>query len=402
METKIWEMKKDPEGAVAQAGKLIAAGEVVAFPTETVYGLGADGLNSEAVAKIFAAKGRPADNPLILHIAEREDILQLSSGLNENAKALMDTFWPGPLTLVVAKAGRIPDVVTAGLDTVAVRMPSHPVAAALIRAAGRPIAAPSANLSGKPSPTNARDVAEDMAGKIAGVLDGGSCGIGVESTVVDTTSPIPTILRPGAITREMLEERLGAVEIDPALSGNPAVRPKAPGMKYRHYAPKAPLYLYEGGGAGEALAAAALRAQKEGLRIGVLCDEETKERMLPMLRRDQSVQVLTWGRGAADLAEHLYELLRQFDRSGPQLILGMGVPERDLGLAVMNRLRKAAGFHILLADEGGIRPRSGSGFPAFLLDPDSRAVAAGAERHDLGTVAPGRCAAASAADKTME
>ena len=226
METKFLELKKDPEGAIAEAAGLIAAGEVVAFPTETVYGLGADGLQAEAVAKIFAAKGRPADNPLILHIADPEQIHALTTGLNANARALMETFWPGPLTIVVPRSSVVPDIVTAGLDTVAVRMPSHPVAAALIRAAGCPIAAPSAN--------------------VAAILDGGSCGIGVESTVVDTTSPVPTILRPGGITREMLEDRLGAVEIDPALNGDPALRPRAPGMKYRHYAPKAPLYLYEG------------------------------------------------------------------------------------------------------------------------------------------------------------
>lgn len=198
METKFLELKKDPEGAIAEAAGLIAAGEVVAFPTETVYGLGADGLQAEAVAKIFAAKGRPADNPLILHIADPEQIHALTTGLNANARALMETFWPGPLTIVVPRSSVVPDIVTAGLDTVAVRMPSHPVAAALIRAAGCPIAAPSANVSGKPSPTNAKDVAEDMTGKVAAILDGGSCGIGVESTVVDTTSPVPTILRPGA------------------------------------------------------------------------------------------------------------------------------------------------------------------------------------------------------------
>ena len=175
METKFWEVKKNPEAAIAEAAGLIAAGEVVAFPTETVYGLGADGLNAEAVAKIFAAKGRPADNPLILHIADTEQIYPLTSGLNANARALMDTFWPGPLTIVVPRSELVPDIVTAGLDTVAIRMPSHPVAAALIRAAGCPIAAPSANVSGKPSPTNAQDVADDMTGKVAGILDG-SCG----------------------------------------------------------------------------------------------------------------------------------------------------------------------------------------------------------------------------------
>jgi len=366
MKTKFWEIRKNPQ-AVTEAAALIRAGELVAFPTETVYGLGADGLNGPAVEKIFEAKGRPSDNPLILHIASTEQILPLTSGLNENARALMETFWPGPLTIVVPRSDIIPDVVTAGLDTVAVRMPSHPVAAALIRAAGCPIAAPSANVSGKPSPTNARDVEEDMNGKIAGILDGGCCGIGVESTVVDTTSPVPTILRPGGITREMLEERLGVVEIDPALNGNPALRPKAPGMKYRHYAPQAPMYLYEGPRAADRLTEAVLRAQKEGLHIGVLCDDGVKERLEGSLRRGHNVEILSWGSGKPDLAEHLYERLRDFDRLAPRLIIGMGVDEKGLGLAVMNRLRKAAGYQILLAGEDRVEIRSGTGFPEFLL-----------------------------------
>lgn len=370
METKFWELKKNPEAAIDEAAGLIRAGEIVAFPTETVYGLGADGLNGTAVTKIFAAKGRPADNPLILHIADTEQILPLTTGLNANARALMETFWPGPLTIVVPRSEIVPDAVSAGLDTVAVRMPSHPVAAALIRAAGCPIAAPSANVSGKPSPTNAQDVAEDMTGKIAGILDGGSCGIGVESTVVDTTSPVPTILRPGGITREMLEERLGAVEIDPALNGNPALRPKAPGMKYRHYAPQAPMYLYEGPQAGQRLLEAAIRGQKQGLYIGVLCDDAVKKRLEESLWRGHTLEILSWGSGKPDLAEHLFELLRSFDRVSPQLIIGMGVDEKGLGLAVMNRLRKAAGYQILLAEEDRITVRSGSGFPEFLLTAD--------------------------------
>ena len=247
MQTIYWNLQADNETEILKAaGCLLRQGEVVAFPTETVYGLGADGLNGTAVAKIFAAKGRPVDNPLILHIASVEDILPLTSGLTANARALMQSFWPGPLTLIVAKSDLIPDEVSAGLDTVGVRMPSHPIAARLIKETGRPIAAPSANISGKPSPTDASAVWDDMQGKIAGVIDGGSCGIGVESTVVDTTSAVPMILRPGGITREMLEEVLGAVEIDPALEGKGDFKPKAPGMKYRHYAPQAAMYLFEG------------------------------------------------------------------------------------------------------------------------------------------------------------
>lgn len=367
METKFLELKKNPEAMIAEAAGLIAAGEVVAFPTETVYGLGADGLNAEAVAKIFAAKGRPADNPLILHIADAEQINVLTAGLNANARALMETFWPGPLTIVVPRSDIVPNIVTAGLDTVAVRMPSHPVAAALIQAAGCPIAAPSANVSGKPSPTNAKDVAEDMTGKIAGILDGGSCGIGVESTVVDTTSPVPTILRPGGITREMLEERLGAVEIDPALNGDSALQPKAPGMKYRHYAPKAPVYLYEGTQAAKRLIEAVLRSQKLGLHIGVLCDDSVKEMLEGSLRRGHTAEIFSWGQGKQDLAEHLYELLRDFDRAAPEFIIGMGVDEKGLGLAVMNRLRKASGYQILQADDNKVFVKSGNGFPELLL-----------------------------------
>ena len=347
METKFLELKKDPEGAIAEAA--------------------ADGLQAEAVAKIFAAKGRPADNPLILHIADPEQIHALTTGLNANARALMETFWPGPLTIVVPRSAVVPDIVTAGLDTVAVRMPSHPVAAALIRAAGCPIAAPSANVSGKPSPTNAKDVAEDMTGKVAAILDGGSCGIGVESTVVDTTSPVPTILRPGGITREMLEDRLGAVEIDPALNGDPALRPRAPGMKYRHYAPKAPLYLYEGEQAALRLTEAVQRSQKLGLHVGVLCDDAVKTRLEESLRRGHRAEILSWGLGKPDLAEHLYELLRDFDRVSPDFIIGMGVDEKGLGLAVMNRLRKAAGYQILQAEDNTIVIKSGSGFPDLLL-----------------------------------
>ena len=246
-------------------------------------------------------------------------------------------------------------------------MPSHPVAAALIRAAGCPIAAPSANVSGKPSPTNAKDVAEDMTGKVAAILDGGSCGIGVESTVVDTTSPVPTILRPGGITREMLEDRLGAVEIDPALNGDPALRPRAPGMKYRHYAPKAPLYLFEGEQAALRLTEAVQRSQKLGLHVGVLCDDTAKTRLEESLRRGHRAEIFSWGQGKPDLAEHLYELLRDFDRVSPDFIIGMGVDEKGLGLAVMNRLRKAAGYQILQAAEDKIFIKSGSGFPDLLL-----------------------------------
>ena len=243
METKYWKLTGTPADAAAyaEAGELVRAGEVVAFPTETVYGLGANALNAEAVAKIFAAKLRPQDNPLIVHIARKEDIAALTTGLNANARKIMEHFMPGPLTIIVPKAEIIPDVTSAGLDTVGVRFPINKYAQEFIKACGCPIAAPSANISGRPSPTNAQDVLEDMQGKVAGILDGGSCGVGLESTVVDTTSPVPTIWRRGGVTYEMLTEVLGAVEIDPALLGGRDVTPIAPGMKYRHYAPKEPV-----------------------------------------------------------------------------------------------------------------------------------------------------------------
>jgi L-threonylcarbamoyladenylate synthase len=365
MQTIYWDLKNNERDKfMDQAARCIKDGQVVAFPTETVYGLGADGLNGPAVAKIFAAKGRPADNPLILHIADKKEFDRLAVDLSANAKALIDTFMPGPLTLIVKKSSLIPDEVTTGLPTVGIRMPSHPVAAELIRRSGCPIAAPSANLSGKPSPTNAHDVAEDMDGRIAGILDGGRCGIGVESTIVDTTTPIPTILRPGGVTREMLEHRLGAVEIDPALYGVQSVRPKAPGMKYRHYAPKAPMYLYEGPAAAAQLIKAVHRAMQEGHRIGVLCDQATAAQ-LPE-NADRCV-IASWGMGKDDLAEHLYNLLRAFDHQDPEFILGLGVDEHGLGLATMNRMRKAAGFNILWATENEVSAKSGSNFPGSVL-----------------------------------
>ena len=301
MQTHYWNLQTDTDGAaLREAAALIKKGEAVAFPTETVYGLGADGLNGAAVRKIFEAKGRPSDNPLILHIAGKEDILKLTSGLTKQAEILIDKFWPGPLTVIVAKSGIVPDEVSAGLDTVAVRMPSHPVAAELIRLAGTPIAAPSANISGKPSPTDAETVLADMQGR--------------ESTIVDTTGEVPVILRPGGITREQLEAVLGKVELDPALAGVEAAKPKAPGMKYRHYAPKASMYVVE----GEALAKLPLLA-KEAAKfapVAVICGGEVAESM----QRTQNLHILNWGSGKTDLAVKLYRLLRRCDKLGVKLI----------------------------------------------------------------------------------
>ncbi len=367
METKYWKLTGTPADAeaYAQAGALVRAGQVVAFPTETVYGLGANALNPQAVAKIFAAKGRPQDNPLIVHIARKEDIDSLTTGLNANARKIMEHFMPGPLTIIVPKAEIIPDVTSAGLATVGVRFPINKYAQEFILACGCPIAAPSANLSGRPSPTNAQDVLEDMQGKVAGILDGGSCGVGLESTVVDTTSPVPTICRPGGVTYEMLTEVLGAVEIDPALLGDKNFKPIAPGMKYRHYAPKEPVYLLEGN-AVELLPVLVGKAVAAGLRVGVLCDAAMSAQ-LAQLKQQEGILLSCWGESREALAADLFYLLRDFDRTKPDVILAQGVSEDGIGLAIMNRLRKAAGYQIITLEKGVLTLKGDKQLPAFMI-----------------------------------
>lgn len=364
METKYWKLNGDAQdvASYAEAAELIRAGEVVAFPTETVYGLGANALNPEAVAKIFAAKGRPQDNPLIVHIARKEDIQPLTTGLNANARKIMEHFMPGPLTIIVPKAEIIPDVTSAGLDTVGVRFPINKYAQEFIRACGCPIAAPSANISGRPSPTNAQDVLEDMRGKVAGILDGGSCGVGLESTVVDTTSPVPTICRPGGVTYEMLTEVLGAVEIDPALAGDPSLKPKAPGMKYRHYAPAEPVYLLEGEAVAQ-LPELVSKALARGLRVGVLCESV----LTASLPESDALVLSTWGSSKEQLAAELFYLLRDFDRTRPDVILAQGVSEEGMGLAIMNRLRKAAGYQIITLENNALVMKNGKQLPDFMV-----------------------------------
>ena len=253
METELLNIEKvSPEekaAALKKAGEIIREGGLVAFPTETVYGLGADALNAEASAKIYAAKGRPSDNPLIVHIHDVDQVYEIASEVPEAAKKVMEKFWPGPLTVILNKKSCVPDGTTGGLKTVAIRMPSHPLARDFIRESGRMIAAPSANTSGRPSPTLASHVYEDMQGRIPLILDGGAVGIGIESTIIDMSTDTPTILRPGYITKDMLEEVLPKVNIDPAVTGRTMkknVVAKAPGMKYRHYAPKGQLTLVEG------------------------------------------------------------------------------------------------------------------------------------------------------------
>jgi L-threonylcarbamoyladenylate synthase len=357
--------------ALAEAGAVLRQGGLVAFPTETVYGLGANALDPVAVRKIFAAKGRPGDNPLIVHVAGRESLAGLVASVPELAWTLIDRFWPGPLTLVLLKAGQVPDGVTAGLPTVGVRMPAHRVALGLIAAAGVPVAAPSANRSGRPSPTTADHVREDLQGRVELILDGGPTGVGVESTVVDVTGPVPVLLRPGGVPLEDLRRVAGEVAVDPALVGQEVERPKSPGMKYTHYAPQAPLVLIEPGpGAGPSqVGEAAWRAVREqlaaapGRAVGLLALRENLPRhreaaaaVLPftLAEPDQPTPAGGWptpgvlaveAGPAGDpgrVAARLFAALRWFDAAGVAAIVAEGVAPSGLGLAVMNRLRKAA------------------------------------------------------------
>ncbi|MCM1105320.1 MAG: L-threonylcarbamoyladenylate synthase [Blautia sp.] len=347
METKIKkiDLQQIDENAVGEAGRLIAEGELVAFPTETVYGLGADALRAEAAAKLYAVKGRPSDNPLIVHIAELGDLERIAF-VPPEAKKLADAFWPGPLTLILKKKGAVPYTTTGGLDTVAVRMPNHPVALELIRRSGCLIAAPSANTSGRPSPTEATHVKEDLSGRIPMILDGGPVGIGIESTILDLTEEQPMILRPGYITQEMLAELLGReVGLDPGIMGDGGGRgPKAPGMKYRHYAPKAKLAVVTG--PREAVTARinelVQRDQNIGKKVAVIASEETVECY-------DAAAVLCIGSREDEetIAQRLYRILRECDELKVGQIYSESFETPRLGQAIMNRLLKAAGHTMI-------------------------------------------------------
>ena len=343
MNTKV---VKTTEEELIEAAAILKKGGLVAFPTETVYGLGADALNEEAARKIYAAKGRPSDNPLIAHIAKKEDIEPLVREIPEAGKKLMDAFWPGPLTLIFPKSGRVPKGTTGGLDTVAVRMPSDPVARRLIELAGTPVAAPSANTSGRPSPTTAEHVRQDMDGRIEMIVDGGPVGIGVESTIVDVTGEIPMVLRPGAITMEMLKKCVGAVEIDPAILGpvSQDFKPKAPGMKYRHYAPKADLTIVSGETEDvvQAINRMAAERESEGLSVGIICTDETRALYPRGVVRSMGVRARQ-----ETIAHNLYAVLREFDDLNADGIYSESFEGGELSQAIMNRLCKAAGYHMM-------------------------------------------------------
>lgn len=358
MKTKVIEIEspqKPRDEELLEGARILREGGLVAFPTETVYGLGANALDEEAARKIYEAKGRPSDNPLIAHVSCMEEVYPLVSQVSEKAKKLMDAFWPGPMTLIFPKSDLVPYGTTGGLDTVAVRMPSDPVANRLIALAGVPVAAPSANTSGRPSPTTAQHVLQDMDGRIDMIIDGGPVGIGVESTIVDVSVETPTVLRPGAITMEMLEEVLGEVQIDPAILGpvSADLRPKAPGMKYKHYAPKADLTLVEPEDGDmespdslermtEKVRQLAEEKLAEGFRVGIICTDESRQTYPKGLVRSIGSRTRR-----ETVAHNLYALLREFDDLKADYIFSESFPEDHLGQAIMNRLSKAAGYHIV-------------------------------------------------------
>jgi L-threonylcarbamoyladenylate synthase len=329
---------------IDRASEIIRNNGTVVFPTETVYGLGANALSGEAVKRIFTAKGRPSDNPLIVHISNINMLLYLiGSPISDGAKLLIEKYWPGPLTLIFKKSRMVPAEVTAGLDTVAIRMPDNKIALELIKRSELPIAAPSANLSGKPSPTLPEHVIDDMQGRVDMILCGGKSRVGVESTVLDLSGDRPVILRPGGVTLEELEGVLGTVELDPGSVGNKGV-PKAPGMKYTHYAPEAPMIIVKG-----QLESIKNKIQEQvrenlgkGLRVGVLASDETKSYY-------KGCNVLTLGSrlNSEVIASNVFEKLREFDKLGVDIIFAEAFDENHMGTAVMNRMKKAAGFNII-------------------------------------------------------
>ena len=335
------------EGEFEPAVKILKEEGLVAFPTETVYGLGADALDEQAAKKIYAAKGRPSDNPLIVHIAEVSALDQLAVDVPKEAYQLAKKFWPGPLTMILKKSEIVPYGTTGGLDTVAIRMPSHPVAMQLIKESGLYIAAPSANSSGKPSPTLASHVLNDLNGKIDMVIDGGKAVIGLESTIVDLTGDLPMILRPGYITKHMLEEVLGPVEYDSVVvqkKADPSIRPKAPGMKYKHYAPEGDLTIYEGpvDAVVERINEVAKGAINQGQTVGIIATEETKDRY-----SYGTVKTIGSREHEDTIAAGLYAVLREFDENKTQIICSESFYDEQLGQAIMNRLVKAAGYQII-------------------------------------------------------
>ena len=337
------DINKPDQDLISLFANMLADGKTVIFPTETVYGLGANALDEDAAIKIYQAKGRPSDNPLLVHVADKEDVYDLVENIDDRAKLLMDKFWPGPLTIVFKKKAIIPDRTSGGLDTVAIRMPSDQVARDLIRQAGVPIAAPSANISGRPSPTKPEHIIRDMDGRVDGILVGGPCDYGVESTIIDLSEDLAMVLRPGSITLEMLGEVLGRVDLDPSLKNkDDNIRAKAPGMKYKHYSPQAQVYIVK---------ADDLEGFAE--RVDSLCEDNAKKDLkigvMTMNYDQHSYQAKVFDLGGSDteVAKNLFDSLISLDRESIDIAYVPYFEERGIGVAIMNRLKKAAAYRII-------------------------------------------------------
>lgn len=332
------------EAKLKEAGDIINKGGLVAFPTETVYGIGANALVESSIMKIYEAKGRPSDNPLIMHISDKEQVAKYVQNVSHTAKKLMDAFWPGPLTLIFTKNDMVPKAITGGLNTVAIRMPSHPIASGIIRYAGVPVAAPSANLSGKPSPTRGRHVIEDLNGRVDMIIDGGKATLGLESTVLDVSGTKPCILRPGSITKSMLEDIVGDVDYDAHLSDISEV-PKAPGMKYKHYAPSGNLTIVSSDDelkVIEYINSQVIKQHKANKKVGIITPKHAQESF-------DSDLVLCIGNidDANEIASNLFNILRKMDEHHIDEIYSFEYPGEEVSVAIMNRLMKAAGYSII-------------------------------------------------------
>lgn len=337
------DINKPDQDLISLFATMLADGKTVIFPTETVYGLGANALDEDAATKIYQAKGRPSDNPLLVHVADKEDVYDLVENIDDRAKLLMDKFWPGPLTIVFKKKAIIPDRTSGGLDTVAIRMSSDQVARDLIRQAGVPIAAPSANISGRPSPTKPEHIIRDMDGRVDGILVGGPCDYGVESTIIDLSEDLAMVLRPGSITLEMLGEVLGRVDLDPSLKNkDDNIRAKAPGMKYKHYSPQAQVYIVKADdleGFAERVDSLCEDNAKKGLKIGVMT--------MNYDQHSYQAKVFDLGGSDTEVAKNLFDSLISLDREYIDIAYVPYFEERGIGVAIMNRLKKAAAYRII-------------------------------------------------------
>ena len=329
---------------INKQSKLLSEGKTVIFTTEAIYGLGANALDEDAVKKIYEAKGRPSDNPLIVHIYDKEEVYNLAENINEKAKTIMDKFWPGPITIILNKKDIVPYRTSGGLETVAIRMPSHLIAREIIKEAGVPIAAPSANISGRPSPTKADHVYEEMNGRVSGIVLGGDCNFGLESTVLDVTTENPMILRPGSITKEELEKVIGEVLIDPSLERKEDnKKAKAPGMKYTHYSPDADVYIVSGNREEtiSKINSLVVENNKKGLKTGVMCLEQNKN--------NYKGEVVSLGSTLEEVGSNLFDVLRKMDKMNIDIVYSEEFSRNGVGQAIMNRLLKSAGYKTIKA-----------------------------------------------------